>query len=88
MNATGDVSGFAPPGDIHRVRSASDHIGDLVHIYGTDVSGLGSSVLHRVGYGSSTDGSPKRGKISGVTKAMPSLMHGPSSVKTSIAEGE
>jgi predicted metal-dependent enzyme (double-stranded beta helix superfamily) len=46
VNATGDVSGFAPPGDIHRVRNAGDHIAISIHIYGTDVSRLGSSVRH------------------------------------------
>jgi predicted metal-dependent enzyme (double-stranded beta helix superfamily) len=43
-NATGDVSGFAPPGDIHRVRNAGDGTAISIHIYGTDVSRIGSSV--------------------------------------------
>jgi predicted metal-dependent enzyme (double-stranded beta helix superfamily) len=43
-NETGDVSGFAPPGDIHRVRNAGDDIAISIHIYGTDVSRIGSSV--------------------------------------------
>jgi predicted metal-dependent enzyme (double-stranded beta helix superfamily) len=46
VNATGEVSGFAPPGDIHRVRNASDRTAISIHIYGTDVSRLGSSVRH------------------------------------------
>ena len=41
-----DVSGFAPPGDIHRVRNAGNRTAISIHIYGTDVSRLGSSVRH------------------------------------------
>jgi predicted metal-dependent enzyme (double-stranded beta helix superfamily) len=44
VNATGDVSGFVPPGDIHRVRNPGNLIAISIHIYGTDVSRLGSSV--------------------------------------------
>jgi 3-mercaptopropionate dioxygenase len=44
VNATGDVSGFAPPGDIHRVRNAGARTAISIHIYGTDVSRIGSSV--------------------------------------------
>ena len=40
----GDVSGFAPPGDIHRVRNAGERTAISIHIYGTDVSRIGSSV--------------------------------------------
>jgi 3-mercaptopropionate dioxygenase len=43
-NATGDVTGFAPPGDIHRVRNAGEQTAISIHIYGTDVSRVGSSV--------------------------------------------
>jgi len=43
-NHTGDVSGFAPPGDIHRVHNTSDTTAISIHIYGTDVSRVGSSV--------------------------------------------
>jgi 3-mercaptopropionate dioxygenase len=43
-NGTGAVSGFAPPGDIHRVRNAGDETAISIHIYGTDVSRVGSSV--------------------------------------------
>lgn len=43
-NRTGDVSGFAPPGDIHRVRNAGEQTAISIHIYGTDVSRIGSSV--------------------------------------------
>ncbi|SEG64886.1 Cysteine dioxygenase type I [Nonomuraea solani] len=43
-NLPGEVSGFAPPGDIHRVRNTSAEVGVSVHVYGADVSRLGSSV--------------------------------------------
>jgi hypothetical protein len=46
VNATGDVSGFAPPGDIHRVRNVGNRTAISIHIYGTDVARLGSSVRH------------------------------------------
>jgi 3-mercaptopropionate dioxygenase len=42
-NRTGDVSGFAPPGDIHRVRNTGDQTAISIHVYGTDVSRIGSS---------------------------------------------
>jgi 3-mercaptopropionate dioxygenase len=44
LNRTGDVSGFAPPGDIHRVRNVGDRTAISIHVYGTDVSRIGSSV--------------------------------------------
>jgi hypothetical protein len=37
-NRSGDVSGFAPPGDIHRVRNASDGTAISIHVCATDVS--------------------------------------------------
>jgi predicted metal-dependent enzyme (double-stranded beta helix superfamily) len=43
-NRAGDVSGFAPPGDIHRVRNVGDETAISIHVYGTDVSRIGSSV--------------------------------------------
>ena len=43
-NHVGDVSGFAPPGDIHRVHNTSDTTAISIHIYGTDVTRIGSSV--------------------------------------------
>ncbi|MFI6320298.1 cysteine dioxygenase [Nonomuraea sp. NPDC050556] len=43
-NKPGEVSGFAPPGDIHMVRNTSDEIGVSLHVYGADVSATGSSV--------------------------------------------
>jgi predicted metal-dependent enzyme (double-stranded beta helix superfamily) len=43
-NHVGDVSGFAPPGDIHRVHNTGDVTAISLHIYGTDVTRIGSSV--------------------------------------------
>ena len=43
-NETGDVTGFAPLGDIHRVRNVGDVTGISIRIYGTDVTRVGSSV--------------------------------------------
>ncbi|TDD17159.1 cysteine dioxygenase family protein [Nonomuraea diastatica] len=43
-NRPGEVSGFAPPGDIHMVRNTSEEVGVSLHVYGADVSRLGSSV--------------------------------------------
>ena len=40
----GDVSGFAPPGDIHRVRNRGAGVAISLHVYGADISRLGSSV--------------------------------------------
>jgi 3-mercaptopropionate dioxygenase len=44
QNATGEVSGFAPPGDIHRVRNCGDDIAVSLHVYGADITRLGSSI--------------------------------------------
>jgi predicted metal-dependent enzyme (double-stranded beta helix superfamily) len=43
-SGTGDVTGLAPPGDIHRVRNIGNQTAISLHIYGTDVSRLGSSI--------------------------------------------
>jgi predicted metal-dependent enzyme (double-stranded beta helix superfamily) len=43
-NQEGDVSGFAPPGDIHRVRNIGATNAISIHVYGTDVARVGSSV--------------------------------------------
>src|SRR3954466_3646430 len=43
-NHAGDVSGFAPPGDIHRVHNIGDTTAISIHVYGTDVTRIGSSV--------------------------------------------
>ena len=40
----GDVNGFAPPGDIHRVHNTGEEIAISIHVYGTDVTRIGSSV--------------------------------------------
>ena len=42
-NHAGDVGGFAPPGDIHRVRNVGDTTAISIHVYGTDVTRVGSS---------------------------------------------
>jgi 3-mercaptopropionate dioxygenase len=42
-NHAGDVSGFAPPGDIHRVHNTGDKTAISIHVYGTDVTRIGSS---------------------------------------------
>jgi predicted metal-dependent enzyme (double-stranded beta helix superfamily) len=42
-NHVGDVSGFAPPGDIHRVHNTGSATAISIHIYGTDVTRIGSS---------------------------------------------
>jgi 3-mercaptopropionate dioxygenase len=43
-NHVGDVDGFAPPGDIHRVHNTGDTTAISIHVYGTDVTRIGSSV--------------------------------------------
>ncbi|MFG1872554.1 cysteine dioxygenase family protein [Micromonospora arborensis] len=42
-NPPGEVSGFAPPGDIHRIRNVGDETAISLHIYGTDITRVGSS---------------------------------------------
>ena len=44
QNTTGEVSGFAPPGDIHRVRNTDAGVTVSLYVYGADISRLGSSV--------------------------------------------
>jgi 3-mercaptopropionate dioxygenase len=48
VSQAGDVTGLVPPGDIHRVQNDGPQTAISLHIYGTDVSRLGSSV--RRGY--------------------------------------
>ena len=43
-NRASDITGFAPPGDIHRVHNIGDSTAISIHVYGTDVSRVGSSV--------------------------------------------
>jgi|SRR4051794_25850461 predicted metal-dependent enzyme (double-stranded beta helix superfamily) len=42
-NHVGDVGGFAPPGDIHRVHNIAGETAISIHVYGTDVTRVGSS---------------------------------------------
>jgi predicted metal-dependent enzyme (double-stranded beta helix superfamily) len=43
-NPAGTVSGFAPPGDIHQVTNIGDAVAVSLHVYGTDITRVGSSV--------------------------------------------
>jgi 3-mercaptopropionate dioxygenase len=43
-NHPGEVTGCAPPGDIHRIRNTGTEPAISLHIYGTDVTRVGSSV--------------------------------------------
>jgi predicted metal-dependent enzyme (double-stranded beta helix superfamily) len=43
-NQVGHVSGFAPPGDIHRVRNTGDETAISLHIYGADLCATPTSV--------------------------------------------
>jgi predicted metal-dependent enzyme (double-stranded beta helix superfamily) len=40
----GAVSGFTPPGDIHRVTNAGATVGVSLHVYGTDLGRIANSV--------------------------------------------
>lgn len=44
QNNPGEVSGFAPPGDIHRVRNYGGDVAISIHVYGADITRLGSSI--------------------------------------------
>ncbi|HEX5565884.1 MAG TPA: cysteine dioxygenase family protein [Streptomyces sp.] len=44
VNPRGTVCGFAPPGDIHRVWNGCSDLAVSLHVYGADVSRLGTSV--------------------------------------------
>lgn len=44
QNPPGTVSGFAPPGDIHRVRNDGAGTAVSMHVYGTDIRRVGSSI--------------------------------------------
>jgi len=44
INPTGEVCGFAPPGDIHRVRNIGDEVAVSIHVYGANIAELGNSV--------------------------------------------
>jgi predicted metal-dependent enzyme (double-stranded beta helix superfamily) len=43
-NQVGAVAGFAPPGDIHRVTNSGAGTAVSMHIYGTDITRVGSSI--------------------------------------------
>jgi 3-mercaptopropionate dioxygenase len=43
-NPAGTVSGFAPPGDIHQVTNIGNTVAVSLHVYGTDISRVTSSV--------------------------------------------
>jgi 3-mercaptopropionate dioxygenase len=43
-NPVGAVNGFVPPGDIHRVRNVGNGTAVSMHVYGTDISRVGSSI--------------------------------------------
>jgi hypothetical protein len=44
VNETGTVVGFAPPGDIHQVTNNGPGVAVSMHVYGTDISRVTSSV--------------------------------------------
>ncbi len=44
VNPRGTVCGFAPPGDIHQVWNAGTDVAISLHVYGADLSRLGTSV--------------------------------------------
>lgn len=44
VNATGEVCGFAPPGDIHRVRNIGADVAVSLHVYGANIAERGNSV--------------------------------------------
>ena len=43
-SAVGEVTGLTPPGDIHRVSNTGSEVAISVHVYGTDISRLSSSI--------------------------------------------
>jgi 3-mercaptopropionate dioxygenase len=44
QNPPGTVAGFAPPGDLHRVRNCGSGIAVSLHVYGANLAELGSSI--------------------------------------------
>jgi predicted metal-dependent enzyme (double-stranded beta helix superfamily) len=42
----GDVTAFAPPNDVHRVRSGSRDTTISIHVYGADLRETATSILH------------------------------------------
>lgn len=47
VNHEGATGFFVPPGDIHKVRNSSDRKVISIHVYGADISVLGSSIRRR-----------------------------------------
>ncbi len=43
-NPVSSCCGLTPPGDIHQVSSAADHLTISIHVYGADIGRLGSSI--------------------------------------------
>jgi 3-mercaptopropionate dioxygenase len=44
QNPAGAVAGFAPPGDIHQVRNTGRGVAVSMHVYGADLTRLGSGI--------------------------------------------
>ncbi|AUG81251.1 cysteine dioxygenase [Kitasatospora sp. MMS16-BH015] len=44
VSGVGEVCGFAPPGDIHRVTNSGTETAISLHVYGADIARIGSSV--------------------------------------------
>ncbi|WP_019549005.1 cysteine dioxygenase family protein [Streptomyces sulphureus] len=61
VSPTGTVAGFAPPGDIHRVWNGGTGTAISLHLYGADVSRLGSSVRRVYELPEAHEGQPKAG---------------------------
>ncbi|MFH8804233.1 hypothetical protein ACH4F6_32365 [Streptomyces sp. NPDC017936] len=47
VNRTGEVAYLVPPGDIHEVRGVGESTTASLHVYGTDVTRLGTSIRRR-----------------------------------------
>jgi 3-mercaptopropionate dioxygenase len=47
VDGEGSTSYFVPPGDIHAVCNSTDRTAISIHVYGVDVSALGSSIRRR-----------------------------------------
>ncbi len=47
INPVGSVASLIPPGDIHHVENGGDQLAVSLHIYGADISVLGSSIRRR-----------------------------------------
>ncbi|MDN3293022.1 cysteine dioxygenase family protein [Streptomyces ficellus] len=44
VSRAGEVAAFAPPGDIHLVRNGGDDTAVSLHVYGADITRLGTSI--------------------------------------------